>query len=71
MQNLRKIGENRGLEGSKIKENRCLEVSWRVLARLGASWGVVARFWMTFLETLGEDGRNMGQVGGKLAASCG
>ena len=37
-----KIDGNRGLEGSKIEENRCLEASWGVLARLGASWSAVA-----------------------------
>ena len=31
--------ENRGLEGSKIQENRCLQASWGVLARLGRLGG--------------------------------
>ena len=61
-----KTFKNRGLEGSKIEENRRLEAFWKVLERLGASWGAMARFWVTFLEKLGEDGRNMSQVGSKL-----
>ena len=65
-----KIAENRGLEGSKIEENRCLEASWRVWARLGASWGLWRDFGGLFWRHCGEDGRNIGHVGAKLAASC-
>ena len=42
MQFFSKIIENRRLEGSKIEGNRCLEASWGVLARFGASLGAVA-----------------------------
>ena len=52
------------------RKNRCLEASWGVLARLGASWGAMVRFWKTFLETLGrswaQHGPSWSQVGSKL-----
>ena len=70
MQFSRKIVENQSLEGSKIVENRCLEVSWgswRVLGRLRVLWLDFGRF---FWRHWGEDGRNMSEVGAKLAASC-
>ena len=41
-------------------------MSWRVLARLGASWGLWHDFGRLFWRHWGEDGRNMGQVGAKL-----
>ena len=42
MQFFPKIIDNRGLDGLKIERNQCLEASWGVLARLGASLGAVA-----------------------------
>ena len=41
-------------------------MSWRVLARLGASWGAVARFWEIFV---GDIGAKMGATWAKLEPS--
>ena len=54
-------------KGPKPNKNRCLEASWSVLGRLG--W-LLRDFWSIFSRHWGEDRRNMGQVGAKLAASC-
>ena len=37
---------------------------------LGALLGIFDAFGREFLAKLGEDGRKMGEVGAKLAASC-
>ena len=51
---------------SEIKENGRLG---RVLGALGALLGIFGAFGREFLAKLGEDGRKMGEVGVKLAAS--
>ena len=62
-----KIEGWRGRKSKKIGVWRCLGGSWRVLGRLGGLWRDFGRlFWRHW----GEDGRNMGQAGAKLAASC-
>ena len=59
LQNVPKIIENRGLEGSKIKENLCLEGS------LGSSWHV----WRDSVRILNKVGLQMCEVGAKMAPS--
>ena len=62
-----KIEVRRGPKSKKIDVWRRLGGSWRVLGRLGVLWCDFGRF---FWRHWGEDRRNMGQVGAKLAASC-
>ncbi len=59
LQNVPKIIENRGLEGSKIKENRDLEGS------SGSSWHV----WRDSVRIFDEVGHQMCEVGTKMAPS--
>ena len=59
LQNVPKIIENRGLEASKIKENRDLEGS------SGSSWHV----WRDSVRIFDEVGLQMCEVGAKMAPS--
>ena len=59
LQNVPKIIENRGVEGSKIKENRDLEGS------SGSSWHV----WRDSVRIFDEVGHQMCEVGAKMAPS--
>ena len=62
-----KIEVWKGRKSKKIGVSRRLGGSWRVLGRLGGLW---CDFGRLFWRHWGEVGRNMGQVGAKLAASC-
>ena len=59
LQHVDKIIKNRGLEGSKIKENRDLEGS------SGSSWHV----WCDSVRIFGEVRHQMCEVGAKMALS--
>ena len=59
LQNVSKIVENRGLEGSKIKKNRDLEGS------SGSFWHV----WRDVVRIFGEVGHQMCEFGAKMAPS--
>ena len=59
LQNVSKIIQNSGLEGSKIYENRALEGS------LGSFWDV----WRVRVRIFGEVGHQMCEVGAKMAPS--